>query len=48
MHVICVANQKGGVGKSTLSSLLAFYLCDKQGARVLAIDLDNQRNLSHT
>jgi len=48
MHVICVANQKGGVGKSTLCSLLAFYLCEKREARVLAIDLDNQRNMSHT
>ena len=48
MQVISIANQKGGVGKSTLSSLLAFYLADKENARVAAIDLDNQRNLSLT
>ena len=48
MQVISIVNQKGGVGKSTLSSLLAFYLVDKRAARVLAIDLDSQRNLSHT
>ena len=48
MKIISIANQKGGVGKSTLSSLLAYYLADKKSARVLAIDLDSQRNLSHT
>ena len=48
MQVISIANQKGGVGKSTLSSLLAFYLADRERARVAAIDLDNQRNLSLT
>ena len=48
MQVISIVNQKGGVGKTTLSSLLAFYLLDKRAARVLAIDLDSQRNLSQT
>jgi chromosome partitioning protein len=48
MHVISIANQKGGVGKSTLASLLAFYLADKQASRVLVVDLDSQRNISHT
>ena len=48
MKIISIANQKGGVGKSTLTSLLAYYLADKKSARVLAIDLDSQRNLSHT
>ena len=48
MQIVSIANQKGGVGKSTLSSLLAYYLADKKSARVLAIDLDSQRNLSHT
>jgi chromosome partitioning protein len=48
MQAISIVNQKGGVGKTTLSSLLAFYLSDKMGARVLAVDLDGQRNLSHT
>ena len=48
MQVISIVNQKGGVGKTTLSSLLTFYLLDKRAARVLAIDLDSQRNLSQT
>ena len=48
MKIISIANQKGGVGKSTLTSLLAYYLADKKSARVLAIDLDSQRNLSQT
>lgn len=48
MQVISIVNQKGGVGKSTLTSLLAFYLADKHAARVLAVDLDSQRNLSYT
>ena len=48
MHIISIANQKGGVGKSTLSSLFAYFLADKKSARVLAVDLDSQRNLSYT
>ena len=48
MHIISIANQKGGVGKSTLASLFAYFLADKKSARVLAVDLDSQRNLSHT
>ena len=48
MRIISIANQKGGVGKTTLTSLLAFYLADKRRARVLAVDLDSQRNLTHT
>ena len=48
MRTMSIANQKGGVGKSTLSSLLAFYLAEKCSARVIAVDLDSQRNMSHT
>jgi chromosome partitioning protein len=48
MHIMSIANQKGGVGKSTLSSLFAYFLADKKSAWVLAVDLDSQRNLSHT
>lgn len=43
--VICVTNQKGGVGKTTTSLALAAGLM-KKGFRVLAVDLDPQANLS--
>lgn len=44
--VITVANQKGGVGKSTTAHLLANGLKHK-GYSVLAIDLDPQGNLTY-
>lgn len=47
MKIITVANQKGGVGKTSISCHLAFYLRDK-GFKVLFIDLDNQANASST
>jgi len=41
MHVIAVANRKGGVGKSSLTTNLAAGLAEL-GRRVLVIDMDSQ------
>lgn len=47
MLVFCVANQKGGVGKTATADALASYLNRPPfNARVLAVDLDPQCNLT--
>ena len=45
MKTIVIANNKGGVGKTTVASQIAYYL-GRAGHSVIAVDLDGQRNLT--
>lgn len=46
MHTVAIANQKGGVGKSTTAGALAGGLTAR-GHRVLLVDLDPQANSTY-
>lgn len=46
MTKIVFTNQKGGVGKTTLTRELGCYLSHEKGFRVLLVDCDGQGNLS--
>jgi chromosome partitioning protein len=45
MKTLVLCNQKGGVGKSAVATLLSHHLAHR-GRRVLAIDLDHQGNFT--
>lgn len=45
--IISIINQKGGVGKTTLTQTLGAYLTSKK-KKVLYVDLDPQGNLTYT
>jgi chromosome partitioning protein len=46
MDTIVITNQKGGVGKTTIAALLAWWFAEKEKARVALLDLDSQKNLT--
>lgn len=47
MKILVIANQKGGVGKSTLTAHIG-YAAHEAGKRVLLVDMDKQGSLSMT
>lgn len=47
MKVIGVGNLKGGVGKTTTSTSLA-YLLGRYGKKVLMVDIEAQKNDTYT
>lgn len=47
MEVICIANQKGGIGKTTTATAIASIL-SSMGKKTLLIDADPQRNSTDT
>ena len=45
-RVLCIANQKGGVGKTTVAGMVIKWLAQNQPGSILAIDADPSSNLN--
>ena len=45
-HSVCIINYKGGVGKTTITTLLGIYLAQNTKGNVLLMDIDPQCSLS--
>ena len=45
MKKIIIANNKGGVGKTTIASQIVYALAER-GHSVIGVDLDSQRNFT--
>ena len=48
MDTFVITHQKGGVGKTTIAALLAWWFAQKHQARVALLDLDSQKNLTRS
>lgn len=44
MKILAVINEKGGVGKTFVTTQFAYFCRYKLGNRVLVVDLDHQNN----
>ena len=45
-RVLALANNRGGIGKTTTAVHVGFLLAEKYGKRVLLVDMDSQQSLS--
>lgn len=46
MKIVAIMNQKGGIGKTMTAASVAYILGEEKGKRVLAVDADQQGNMS--
>ena len=46
MKIIAVMSQKGGIGKTMTAASIAYILGEEKGKKVLAVDADQQGNMS--